>query len=39
MPGGRIGKGVGILAGYLVGAPLPVILIGLPIMFGSRIRG
>lgn len=31
---GETGKGVGILAGYVVGALLSIILIGLPIMFG-----
>ena len=36
---GRVGRGVGILAGYLVGALLSVILIGLPIMFGFWIWG
>jgi len=36
---GRAGRGVGILAGYLVGALLSVILIGLPIMFGFWIWG
>lgn len=36
---GETGKGVGILAGYVVGAILSIILIGLPIMFGFWIWG
>ena len=36
---GETGKGVGILAGYIVGALLTVVLIGLPIMFGFWIWG
>ena len=36
---GETGKGIGILAAYIIGALLSVILIGLPIMFGFWIWG
>lgn len=36
---GETGKGVGILAGYLIGIPLAVILIGIPMMMGFWIWG
>ena len=36
---GETGKGIGILAGYIIGALLSVILIGLPIMFGFWVWG
>ena len=39
MINGETGKGIGILAGYFIGALLSVILIGLPIMFGFWIWG
>ena len=39
MLNGRVGRGVGILAGYGVGVLLSVVLIGLPIMFGFWVWG
>ena len=36
---GSTGKGIGIFAGYCIGALLSVILIGLPIMFGFWVWG
>lgn len=36
---GATGKGIGIMAGYFIGALLSVILIGLPIMFGFWVWG
>lgn len=36
---GETGKGIGILGGYVVGALLSVVLIGLPIMFGFWVWG
>ncbi len=36
---GETGKGVGILVGYIIGAVLSVVLIGIPIMFGFWVWG
>lgn len=36
---GQVGKGLGIMGGYFLGALLSVILIGLPVMFGFWVWG
>lgn len=36
---GETGKGIGILAGYLIGIPLTLILIGVPMVLGFWIWG
>ncbi len=39
MTNGEVGKGIGILGGYLVGFALSLVLVGIPVLVGFWVWG